>query len=310
MLSEDKIIQSFKKIIPAKFQGNLGIGDDADWICLKSKNLVVSCDAIVDHVDFLSEKHKPFLVGRKALAINLSDMAAMGAKPLAWILTLGFPASTKLNWIQSFFKGAARIAAKYQLKCLGGDLTRASEIMASITILGEPIQGAPIDRSGAKAGDWIGVTGHLGGSILKHHLNFEPRLRESDFLARCARPTSMMDLSDGFAQDLNKLCAASRLGARVELDAVPVSHDALHLHPKNASKALISALQDGEDFELLFTVNSDQKKYLDHVWKTQFPKVNLSWVGRMSVERSIRWFQNGKSVTMPHAKTRGFDHFR
>ena len=212
------------------------------------------------------------MAGRKALAINLSDLAAMGAEPTAFLIALGISSSMKKSWILRFYKGMMDLAKQYNVKCVGGDITRAKEFFVSITLIGQAKQEEIIRRAGARNGDWIAVTGNLGGSILKHHYSFEPRIKEARFLTTQFRPTSMIDISDGFLQDLEHILKASGVSAEIHLDKIPVSQDARNLE---------SALTGGEDFELLFTMPQNTKSALEKVWAKKFPKVQLSWVGKI-----------------------------
>ena len=309
MSSEFQLIELFKKSIPRSLQGELPIGDDAGIFASQSGwKWVSSTDVIEDEVDFIHAKTPAKLVGRKALAVNLSDMAAMGAEPVAFVISLGLPKDIKKAWLKQFYVGMMALAKRYGVLCIGGDVSRSPRFFSSIAIMGRVRSKEILKRSGAKAGDWIGVTGKLGGSILKHHLTFEPRLSEARFLAKAIKPSALIDISDGFAQDLSHILKASKVGARMELNDIPVSQDAFRLARKNKLKAIQHALTDGEDFELLFSMSTAKKKKLDRVWKKRFPRTPLSWVGRVIREKQkMLWSDQGKRIRLPF-KVQGYVH--
>jgi thiamine-monophosphate kinase len=193
---------------------------------------------------------------------------------------------------------------------VGGDFSGSKEFFASVTIFGEVSPHHLVKRSGATQGDWIAVTGALGGSILKHHYDFTPRIQESLFLASHITPTAMIDISDGLVQDLSHILKASGAGAILDLDHIPVSQDARKLSRGSKEKALERALSDGEDFELLFTVPPWQKMMLEKSWAKQFPKVLLTWIGKIEGKGpKISWRRNGEKVLLPKLARKGFSHF-
>lgn len=311
MTGEFDLIKKIIKKIPRRLQGNLPLGDDAGLLRLAAKSGVwVSTDTLVDGVDFRLGKLPPEAVGRKALAINLSDMAAMAVKPSAFVVSLGIPKSLSERWILRFYDGLLRMANSYKSACLGGDISRSRQFFATVTILGESGPDGGVCRSGAKSGDCIGVTGFLGGSILGHHFSFEPRVAESLFLRKYAKPHAMIDISDGFLQDLGHILEASGVSARLELESIPVSPAALKLGRGNSRKALEHALSDGEDFELMFTVSPAEKNKIDQLWHRFFPRVRLSWVGEITPGiRPIRWVCGGRPIPSPKIARNGFSHF-
>ncbi|HNX68788.1 MAG TPA: thiamine-phosphate kinase [Candidatus Omnitrophota bacterium] len=321
-MNEFSFIEYLKRQVPRVKHVPVGIGDDAAVIDVSAgKRLVVSTDAIVEGVDFTihqGAKHprapgtlmSPGQIGRKALAINLSDMAAMGAKPVAFVITVGKPAYISTAWLKHFYGGLLKLARRYDVACAGGDFSSAKEMFASVTILGEVLPRHCVTRSGAMAGDWIAVTGALGGSILRHHHDFSPRVCEGLFLAHHITPTAMIDVSDGFVQDLSHILKASGVGAVLELEGIPVSSDAKRMAKGDRDKALAMALSDGEDFELLFTVPPWRKVMLEKLWKKEFPKVRLSWVGKIRGKTPVvTWQRNGKNIPKPKLYHKGFSHF-
>lgn len=309
MKSEFELIERFKKIIPLKMQGMIPIGDDT--AVLKGpggSKWLLTTDVLVEGVDFIYGRIAPEMAGRKAVAVNLSDIAAMGGSPVALVAAIGIPKGFSESWLEKFYKGMTATAQKHKTLFAGGDISRSKEFFASIAMIGlAPVQG-PRLRSGARPGDWIGVTGTLGGSILKHHYAFEPRIPEGHFIVE-AGARAMIDISDGFAQDLGHILKASNAGAEIEIRRIPISRDAVKLvksHPRDND--LAHALNDGEDFELLFTIGDAQKQKLEKSWPKQFPKTRLSWLGRIRKEKGLRWLDHGRPVRLPFA-TKGFRHF-
>lgn len=310
-MNEFDLIEKIKKKIPRSLQGNIPIGDDAGMMTPPAgHDLVWTNDVMVDGVDFRMDSLAPELVGRKALAINLSDLAAMGAKPLGFLISIGIPHRVEEKWILRFYDGLIDMAKEYKVACVGGDITKASEFFVSIALAGVARGREVTLRSNAKPGDWLGVTGGLGGSIQSHHFSFTPRLRESQFLVKNFKPTSMMDISDGLIQDLGHLLKASRVGAWLELGEIPISKDAVQLSQRNPMHALERACTDGEDFELLFTVSPRMKSKLEKAWRKQFPKIPLSWIGKVEKQKGIRYSLQGKKITKLPFNSKGFQHFK
>ena len=334
-MNEFAFIEYLRKKIPLAGRVRVGIGDDAAVLDVnKDMQLVVSTDVIVENVDFtvrhpraggdpesgfpikafgndkLSSVLSPEMIGRKALAVNLSDIAAMGASPTAFVISVGKPAYISTTWLKRFYNGLLALAKQYNVSCAGGDFSRSKEFFASVTIFGEVSPQQLTKRSGAKPGDWIGVTGALGGSFLRHHYDFTPRVREASFLAEHCAPTAMIDISDGFVQDLTHILKASRTGAVLDLDRIPVSLDAVKMSSGNKGKALLRALSDGEDFELLFTVPLRKKMMLERIWTKQFAKVPLTWIGKIEGNTPrISWCRDGKKFSPPQLQRKGFSHF-
>lgn len=310
-MDEFSFIEYLKKKAPRASCVETGIGDDAAVLKVsKGKRLLVSSDVIVENVDFELKALSPEKIGRKALAINLSDMAAMGARPLAFVINIGKPSYVTTAWLKRFYKGLLVLAKQYGVVCIGGDFSKSKELFASVTILGEASPERIVKRSGAKPGGWIAVTGALGGSLLRHHYDFTPRVREGLWLAENAKPGAMIDISDGLVQDLSHILKSSKVGAVLDLDKVPVSRDAKTLTNGQKEKALGRALSDGEDFELLFTVSSRSKKILERAWSKAFPKVSLSWIGSIQGKTPrILWQRDGKNVPAPKLARKGFSHF-
>lgn len=327
-MNEFSFIEYLRKKIQVSERVRVGIGDDAAVLSVaKGKQIVVSTDVIVEGVDFvlgrkIGDSHfsikndcprgvlSPEKIGRKALAVNLSDVVAMGASPTAFVISIGKPEYVSVAWLKRFYNGLLALAKQYNVACVGGDFSRSKEFFASVTILGEVSPHHIVKRFGAMSGDWIAVTGSLGGSRLRKHYDFTPRVKEGLFLVKNITPTAMIDVSDGLVQDLSHILEASKVGAALDLNKIPVSFDARKLAKGSCCKALERALSDGEDFELLFTVPPWQKMMLEKSWKKHFPRVPLTWIGKIEGKKPvIRWTSMGKSIAAPKLTRKGFSHF-
>lgn len=247
----------------------LGIGDDAAVVDLLAggegahPGCVVTVDLLTDGVDFLLAETIPQRVGRKALAVNLSDLAAMAARPSAAVIAVALPRTGALDLAKQLYEGLLPLAERYDVAIAGGDTnTWDGPLVISVTLLGELTARGPLRRDGARPGDAIVVTGDFGGSLLGKHFDFEPRLAEALRLHERYELHAGMDVSDGLSLDLSRLCTASRCGAALDLDAVPISPAARELAASRADgkTPLEHALSDGEDFELLLAMSPDEAR--------------------------------------------------
>ncbi len=255
---EAELIAWLRERVPPHPLVRLGLGDDAAVLCTDGvRECVVTTDLLSDHVDFELSRVEPRRVGRKALAANLSDLAAMAAKPLAGVVALLLPRQGGKELAMALYEGLLPLAEKYGLAIAGGDANSWDGPLAiSITLLGKVTDCGPLKRGGARPGDRILVTGAFGGSILGRHLDFAPRVWESLELNARYKLHAGIDVSDGLSCDLAHVAEESRCGAMIDLDSVPVSEDARHLAEQLAdgSTPLDHALGDGEDFELILAV--------------------------------------------------------
>ncbi len=294
--NEDQLIERIAKAIPSvRGAGRgaglrLGIGDDAAIIAPGgATEWVLSCDAFLEEVHFLAASYPPDSVGYKSLVRAASDLAAMGARPQLFLLTLALPKRLTGKWLDQFLRGMGRAARQFGMRLAGGDTSRSANVSISITVLGEVPRGLAVRRSGARPGDIICVSGQLGraqlglklmqmsrrgtpktvrGSrarLLQPHLYPRIRVELGGWLARHRIASSMMDISDGLSTDLARLCAAGGVGARLWAERIPCvkipeartdSLRKLKLNP------LRMALHGGEDYELLFTVSPRHAKRL------------------------------------------------
>lgn len=242
----------------------LGIGDDAALIRVPPPGECLSTvDMLMEGVDFLMPPATPEQIGRKALAVNLSDIAAMAGQPIACLISLALPRKGGFELGSRIFDAIRALAREYDVAIAGGDTnTWNGPIVLSITVLGEPTGGGPVMRSGARPEDWIMATGSFGGSIAGRQFDFAPRISEAQILHRTVALHSMIDVSDGLAADLAHLLDASGTGAILNEFAIPVAPAARQT--ADGQSPLQHALSDGEDFELLFTVSpKDGRKLLE-----------------------------------------------
>jgi thiamine-monophosphate kinase len=195
--------------------------------------------------------HSPEQIDRKAMNRNLSDCAAMGCLPAAALAAVALPRDYSLDSAKALYQGLAEAGAAFDCPLVGGDTaTWPGKLVLSVTILGRSAGQKPITRSGAKPGDQIFVTGPLGGSILGRHLSFQPLVKLGREIAPLA--TAMIDLSDGLSRDLGHICQLSNVGAIIDSAAVPIHPDAHELSRRDSLPPIDHALNDGEDYELLF----------------------------------------------------------
>jgi thiamine-monophosphate kinase len=251
--------------LPALFAtGDAGVitgagPDDCAHVETVGRRLALSMDAFAEGSHFLPDA-KPEDVARKALGASLSDLAASGCRARWALVALCLRRGAGGDWAERFARELAAAAAEFGVSIIGGDTVSApNATCVSITVIGEPLPGGPILRSGGNPGDVLAVTGTLGGSIRGRHLRPEPRLREIERLLKFSvgltgdgrLPTAAMDISDGLALDLSRLCRASGVGATLDADLIPLSDAARELAAETGRTALAHALTDGEDFELL-----------------------------------------------------------
>ncbi len=264
------------------------------------KQLVVNTDAIVDGTHFESAKHSLELIGRKALAVNLSDMAAMAAEPLAAFVSIVVPRNGIAERpvgavIRGVYEGLIALAEKFGVTIAGGDTNVANApLTIAITLIGTVDPGRAWRRDGAKPGDAIYVTGPLGGSIAGHHLTFEPKVGEALAIAKQCDVHAAMDVSDGLLLDLWRICEASGVGAELAAGAIPITNAAFMLASGDAELALQRALGDGEDFELLVVAPSES-----------LIASNLIRVGRCVADRTMTM---KRGATREVLLVKGYEH--
>jgi len=233
----------------------------------------------------------------------------MAGIPTAALVTLALPRNFDPKFVEAIYAGMAALARQHNVAIAGGETTTNPErILISIALLGTVAREKCLHRAGSKPGDALFVTGRLGGSLAGQHLEFEPRLSETRWLADHFNIHAMIDLSDGLAGDLRHLLEPAKLGAELLKSAIPISR-AAKLQAKAESSAkppLLAALTDGEDFELLFTVASGDAVALLDAWKKQFPDVPLSCIGKITATAGVKLRDKDGYLPMPD---HGYVHF-
>ncbi len=233
----------------------IGIGDDMAVVKLDHPLVAITTDMLLDGVHFDSRRHSYDQIGRKAIACSLSDCAAMGCEPRAATVSNALSETMSLDDVKSLYEGMARIAGEFGCAIVGGDTTSWTGGLAiDVAMLAEPMSPrGPVRRSDARAGDTIYVSGPLGGSLLGRHMTFTPRIELARRLVQVPELHAMMDISDGLAMDLHRLCLASGCDAELNAEQLSkvISDDARVCSQQDGRPALEHALTDGEDFELL-----------------------------------------------------------
>jgi thiamine-monophosphate kinase len=267
----------------------LGPGDDAALLSWpRDVPCLVTTDMLLEGSCFVLAEAGPRRVGRKAMAVNLSDVAAMAGRPVAAVVSVGLPRQGGRALAEELYLGLREVADAFDTAIVGGDTNSWNgPLVLNVTVLGEATERGAVRRSGARVGDRLLVTGPLGGSILGKHLDFTPRVREALHLHEVADLHAMIDISDGLAADVAHLCAESGCGAVLRAEAIPVA-DAAH-RLTDGRTPLEHALGDGEDFELVFAVTADDALRL---LQTQpVPGITLVEIGAC-VEQGL-WLEEG-----------------
>lgn len=231
------------------------IGDDLAALKWAGEDLLlIGVDQVLDGVHFDSAVHSPRAIGRKVMNRNLSDCAAMACLPVAAVATVALHRGAGEGYARELYAGLRDAADPFSCPIIGGDTASwDGKLVVTVTVLGRSAGVKPITRGGAKVGDFLFVTGPLGGSILGRHMTFSPRIKLARQLVATGRVTAMIDLSDGLSRDLPHICQASGVGAVVDASRVPIHSDAKRLAERSKGTPLHHALHDGEDHELLFT---------------------------------------------------------
>lgn len=293
--------------LPADRRLIVGAGDDAAILRLtESANVVATTDMLMDGVDFELGKHEPERIGRKALGVNLSDLAAMSASPLGALVSLALPRQGGEQLARRLIEGMLPLVAELDCPIAGGDTNSwDGPLVISVTALGEVPPGRRWLRSGAQPGDAIVVTGQFGGSILGHQFDFTPRVREALWLAENATIHAAIDVSDGLSLDLSRICEASGCGAVIDLESIPVAAAAAELarRERGSLSALDHSLADGEDFELILAIPPGEATDLI---ARQPLNVPLTQIGSFVAELGL--FGRGKDGRQQSLQPRGYEH--
>ncbi|WP_221031039.1 thiamine-phosphate kinase [Actomonas aquatica] len=282
-----------------------GIGDDCAVLAGSMRDQLITVDPVIygEHFD---DSVPARGVGAKLFNRNLSDIASMGGRPRAAVIALALNEQVRLDWLREFYRSLATIARQHRVPIIGGDIAHhASGLIATMTIIGEAPEDRPLTRQGAAAGDWIFVTGTLGGSRLGWHYKFSPRLAEGQWLARHPHVRSMMDVSDGLAKDVHAL-TPNACRAALDGKALPISRSARKLATTSGVSPLHHALTDGEDYELLFTLSgkADPAAFIAE-WREIFRR-RLTCIGRFVKRRARSPYTDELDLASVH----GFEHLR
>jgi thiamine-monophosphate kinase len=282
---------------PADPRVRIGPGDDAAALALTpGAACLVTTDMLLEGSCFRLAEAGPRRVGRKAMAVNLSDIAAMAGRPLAAFVSAGLPRRGGRALAEELYRGLREVADAFDTAVAGGDTNSwDGPLVISVTLLGEATARGPVTRGGARPGDWLMVTGPLGGSILGKHLDFTPRVREALRLHELTDLRAMIDVSDGLAADVNHLCEESHCGAVLRAGTIPVSDAARVM--KDGRPPLEHALGDGEDFELVFAVApADGERLLR---SQPVPGVTLHHVGECLDGAGLWLEEEGRRRALP-----------
>jgi thiamine-monophosphate kinase len=305
-----------------------GIGDDAAALRISENNiLLTTCDLLLEDVHFNLNFTDSYQLGRKSLAVNLSDIAAMGGTPLFFLVSLALPPHLPIEFIDDLYRGMTDLADEFDTKLVGGDTnTSPDKLMINITLLGEANPDHLLKRSGAQVGDSIFVTGTLGDAALgffilefdknmnrpySHntltykHLSPYPRIKEGISIAENRLASAMIDISDGLLIDLRRILTLSKLGATIYIPQLPLSKEFKQYQGKLKHNKIDFALKGGEDYELLFTSPQNKEKELLKLGQTLGVPINK--IGEVnSSEELVILDQNHKSYPIDD---QGYDHF-
>jgi thiamine-monophosphate kinase len=310
-----------------------GIGDDCAVFSTRPKTVqLTSTDALIESIHFNLKTISPMQLGRKAMAVNISDIAAMGGTPYLALISLGLPALTSTKFVDKLYSGLQTMCDSHKIELAGGDTVASPKhLFINVCVMGEAFKNRVFYRTGAKPGDQIFVTGNLGDSamgleilmkknkkfgtvknrntLVEKHLEPIPRVKESSLLAKSRlKVTSMVDISDGLTQDLGHLCIKDNLGANLYEESLPVSEALHNVCLQKQDDPIAWTLEGGEDYELLFTIKSEDVKKL----KRLFLKANIfvSHIGEIikSPKKIILIKKNGSKISLKPAT--GFNHFK
>lgn len=331
--TEDELVQVIRKLLAEDLPGvTLGLGDDAALVELGPNLGILTADMLVEGIHFERGAVSPNDLGYKALAINVSDVAAMGGSPRYALVSLGLPQDTEASWVVELYGGLRDAAREYATAIVGGDTSRSERLVLSIAVTGEVARGGAVTRSGARPGDRLVVTGALGASagglrlmqapphdvahavssdwgrsLVAAHLRPVARVGEGQTLAQSGA-TAMMDVSDGLAKDLGRLCEASDVGASVVLADLPIALSIKKLVDVLPDvDPLELALEGGEDYELLATLPPEAVAAAGTKLAERFG-TQLTDIGEIRENRGlIAALADGTERIL---EPRGWDHFR
>ena len=331
-LGEFELIERMVALFPQKGLGLVcGSGDDCAVFDLpEGFSVVATCDSLVEGVHFLTGSD-PFLVGRKAVAVNISDVAAMGAIPAFLLVSLALPEKTPVAFMESLSRGMAFEAQRYGAAIIGGNMAKSPQsVIIDITCLGRIEKGKALYRSGAREGDLVAVTGTLGDSaagllLLKNpdiqmedgvrlrlaaaHATPAPRVEEGRILSASGMVSSSIDVSDGLVADLGHILLQSGRGANIFIDRLPISHELVQAAQALGKDPVNLALYGGEDYELCFTLPKSEFQSS----REKFAGLSLapiSAIGRITGQQGVIRLIDSSGNAKAAENDRGWDHFR
>ncbi len=327
-IGEFGFIERFKPLFDNLVQDSqVGIGDDCAIISANNEeDWLVTTDLLMEDIHFIRNAITPDQLGYKSLAVNLSDIAAMGGSPVGSFLSIAIPPAINVEYLDLFMKGYHELSAKYNIPLLGGDTTRSIKHLAiNVCVLGKSKKGMARKRNMAMMGDAVCVTGNLGDSaaglkilldrlpesesgrfLLQKHNRPEPKLSEGLFLSVYPDVHAMIDISDGIASDLNHILKASGVAAHIRLDWLPVSEQLKSIAAQQGWNIIEMAAGGGEDYELLFTVASGSLESIKKEFDIKFNKPVIH-IGEITGDTpKIHWFKGLNEVEF---SIKGFNHF-
>jgi thiamine-monophosphate kinase len=291
-LGEDLLLARLLRSLPRGKQLIAGPGDDVAIVRPSDRRelLVLKTDCVVERVHFRMNA-TPETIGWKAMMRPLSDFAAVSAVPEFALITLMVNKTREVRWVEAVYRGLRRAASRFKVQIVGGETSATPGPAAiSVSVSGRVERRRWVSRSGGRAGDHLFVSGRLGNSLAGKHLRFVPRITESRWLTANFRIHAMMDLSDGLGADLPRLARASRVGFEIDKTVVP----------REPGVSVEHAINDGEDYELLFALAPNESQRLQTAWRRKFPRLKLTRIGVFHRESNIA---NRNSL-------RGYVHFQ
>jgi thiamine-monophosphate kinase len=293
-IGEDSLVVELTKRLRFSPRVKIGPGDDCAVVKFGKRWQLLKTECIVEGIHFLKTSPATW-IGWKGLCRAISDVAAMGGKPMDALVTIAVAPEVQLRWLRGIYSGLRRAADRYGVNLVGGETSRSpGPTFISVALTGSVEKRRALLRSGGKPGNLLYVTGQLGGSIRGKHLRFEPRVAEALWLAEHFAINAMIDLSDGLGSDLPRLAKASDTGFEIFREQLPL----------NKGCSIEQAISDGEDYELLFALPPEMGSVLETRWDKKFPTLPLTQIGRLT-ERNAT-----KSSSSESDPTPGYDHFR
>lgn len=302
-----------------------GIGDDAAVVGNGDRVLLITTDILIEDVHFERSWTDPYRLGKKALAVNLSDIAAMGGTPKQFLISIGLPKHLSLSFVSLFYRGLKDEARRFGVDLIGGDTSLSRKIIVNICLIGEGKKGTTLFRSGAKVGDDLYVSGTLGDAALglralqdnslkkkpkglvERHLSPVPRVKLGQALARKKLASAMIDVSDGIMSDIHHLLEESGVGARIWEERIPLSRHYRKWVRAYSKNPYQFALYGGEDYELLFTAWPSKQAEIDLLARSS--AIPITRVGEI-IPRKEGFHLIGKDGRETIPGRFGFDHFK